>query len=246
MNSVISKLSNYRILTKDRWINTHLPKTKVLTLPVLKQMLNVYPMIYLKPDNSCWGMGIIRVSRVSKGRFFLRHQDYNINRHYCNYAALWGAIKRLQMKRPYIVQQGIYSFTKTNQLFDIRVHLMRLNKKWKVVGMVGRIAPQNDIITNTTRTEYVPVKHALIQYMGYSRQKATDILGYIRQLATLTTINMSKVYPKWNEFGLDMGLDRLGHLWIYEINIYPGASMFQRMNPQVYQRILQLRKISSQ
>jgi hypothetical protein len=245
MNSVTSKLSNYRILKKDRWITTHLPETKVLTLPNLKQMLNAYPTIYLKPDNSCWGMGIIRVSRVSKGRFLLSHQDYNINRHYCSYAALCGAIKRLQMKRPYIVQQGIDSFTKTNQLFDMRVHLMRLNKRWKVVGMVGRIAPKNDIITNTTRSKYVPVKHALFQYLGYSRQEATDILGYIRQLATLTVINMSNVYPKWNEFGLDLGLDQLGRLWIYEINIYPGTLMFQRLNPKVYRRIHQLRKISS-
>lgn len=38
---------------------------------------------------------------------------------------------------------------------------------------------------------------------------------------------ISRVHPKWAEFGVDVGIDPKGRIWIYEVNITPGIKNFR-------------------
>src|SRR6185437_16123230 len=67
--------------------------------------------------------------------------------------SLMTRINKLRWPTPYLIQQGIKSITKTGQPFDIRVHLLRVNKKWIVVGAVGRVAPLGQIVSTGCRGE---------------------------------------------------------------------------------------------
>jgi len=63
-------------------------------------------------------------------------------------------------------------------------------------------------------------------------------------LSTHATETFGHAFPKWKEFGLDIGIDERGKLWIYEINIKPGMLVFQKDRPS-YERIMEMKKLTS-
>lgn len=200
-------------------------------------------MVYVKPDNSCQGKGIIRVSRSDKGIITVISNDYGRKLSTRRFTDLWNMIQKLRMRRPYIIQQGINSLTKKKQLFDFRVHLVRSKKKWRIVGIAGRVASKHLIVTNYYHgVEYKPVKNLLKRDLQYSNQRAKKTVQKIRQVSRRATSRISKSYARWNEFGIDLGIDRKGRIWIYEINISPSALVFQKFNPKLYRKIMENRR----
>lgn len=241
--SVTSKFSNSYLLKKNRLIARNIPETRILTKPSLSQMLQHYRMVYVKPDNSCQGKGIIRVSRSDTGTMIVSSNDYGKTFHANHLDHVWNLIQKVRMKRPYIIQQGIDSLTKRNLLFDFRVHLVRGKKKWGVVGIAGRVASKHLIVTNYyDGVKYKPVMNLLTQDLHYPSHNAKMTVDRIKQISLQTTSTVSRKYPSWREFGIDIGIDRKGRIWIYEINIIPSALVFKAFSYPLYRRILKLRR----
>jgi hypothetical protein len=244
MKQGIQKLMNHSIMSQNPELYPHLPVTKRLTRQSMQQMLNLSPHLYLKPNNSCQGKGIMRIDRLAKQRFQLQTRDNN-KRYTCStQRALYRLIQEHKRKRPYIVQQGIESRTIDGRLYDIRVHLTRVDDKWHVVGMIGRIAPRKGIATNAYSGGIpVNIDHLLRQHLQLSRFEQKRTLSQLANLSLLATHVISEHFPKWAEYGLDIGRDRWGHLWIYEINIHPGLYVF-RFEKELQQRLQYLRTIA--
>lgn len=240
---VTSKIDNATLLLSHESVASHIPRTQSLTQPNLIDMLEAYPIVYIKPNDSAQGKGILRVDVHSNGSYLLRSRDIDDQWIYQNHSDLWNHINQIKHPRSYIVQQGISSVTKQGNPFDIRVHLTRVNRRWIIAGMVGRMAPLDGIVTNyflEGPTTYV--SNLLTGSLELSSHQANGLIHEIKTLSLTTTKIISTTYPKWSEFGLDIGIDAERKLWIYEINITPGASVFQRLNYQSYLRVLKLRK----
>lgn len=240
---VTSKIGNAALLIKHESISSHIPQTQPFTHANLKRMLHTFPVVYIKPNDSAQGKGIFRVDVHPDDSYLLRSRDIDDRWHHKDFDELWNHVNRIKRPRYYIVQQGVSSVTKHGSLFDIRVHMTRVNKKWIIAGMVGRMAPPDGIVTNyflEGPTTYV--SNLLTGYLHLSSTEAERKIQEIKTLSLTTTKIMSSAYPKWSEFGLDIGVDEEQKLWIYEVNITPGASVFQKLNYPSYLRIMQLRK----
>ncbi|TCP69438.1 YheC/YheD family protein [Baia soyae] len=242
--SVISKISNSHLLKKNPLLAKNIPDTQVLTLRSLHEMLDKYKMLYIKPTNSCQGKGIIRIERHRPHRVTLMASD---NGHTftapLHAQKIFRHIQKLRMDRPYLIQQGIDSLTKNHNLFDLRVHLVRWKEKWRIAGIAGRIASEHLIVTNYQHgVEYKPIMNLLKNDLDYLPPKAKKTVEKIHTLSLQAIQIISHTYPKWNEFGIDMGIAQNGRIWIYEVNIHPSIQVFQIFNPNAYQRITKTRR----
>jgi hypothetical protein len=132
------------------------------------------------------------------------------------------------MKRPYLIQQGIPSLTKSKKLFDIRTHLVRVNGEWKLGGIIGRIAHKDPLVTNAySGGKSKKIMPLLTRELGYTEEQAHLMIQQLSDLSFEAVQTISHVYPKWYEYGLDIGIDEQKRPWIYEINIKPGLLVFE-------------------
>ena len=245
MSRITSKLDNRNILSQHPLIAPHLPDTVPLRFSNLQHMLQRYSMLYLKPDNSCQGKGIIRIDRLANNKLKLRTRDDQTTSYHTNILSLWRNILRKKRKRPYLIQQGINSLTKNQRLFDIRVHLFRIHGNWVIGGIIGRIATQNGIATNAySGGQPKEIMALLREDLGLSWEQQKRTIHDLCQLSLIATEWISRIHPKWSEFGLDIGIDRNGHYWLYEINIKPGLYVF-RYEKELLAKLRQMRKKAS-
>ncbi|WP_307254081.1 YheC/YheD family protein [Croceifilum oryzae] len=244
---MISKISNSYLLKKNPLIAKNIPDTQVLTLRSLHKMLGRYRMLYIKPNNSCQGKGIVRIERHRQNRVILMSSDHgNTLTAPLHAQKIFDHIQEFRMDRPYLIQQGIHSLTKNHNLFDLRVHLIRQKWTWKIVGIAGRVASEHLIVTNYNHgVEYKPIRKLLKNDLDYLPPKAKKTVEKIRALSLQAAHTISRAYPKWNEFGIDIGIDRDGHIWIYEVNIHPSIKIFQIFKPDISKRIRKIRCVFS-
>lgn len=240
---VTSKIGNATLLGKHESVTDHIPKTEPLTKENLRNMLQAFPHVYIKPDNSAQGKGILRVDVRFNGSYVLRSRDIDDSWYHDDFDELWNQINHMKHPRYYIAQQGIKSITEQGNPFDLRVHLTRINKKWTLAGMIGRVAPMDGIVTNYfLEGPQTYVTNLLTGDLQLSRDQSEKMIEEIKTLSFTTTQIISNAFPKWSEFGLDIGIDEERKLWIYEVNITPGASVFKKLDYPSYLRIMQLRK----
>jgi hypothetical protein len=203
---ITSKLHNARLLGRLPATAPHLPVTLPMSRESLTAMLEVFPSVYLKPDNSCQGKGVMRVTRLRSGGLTLHTRDRIAAISCPSLSILWNAVQRHKMKRPYLVQEGIESMTLKGQPFDLRVHLMRLDGKWEAAGLVGRIAAPGRVATNAySAGKSIDVRRLFLGELGWPPQEAERVEGRLLTLSLKTVRLISSVAPAWPEFGLDIG-----------------------------------------
>lgn len=242
---VTSKVGNARLLSHNKQISKHIPKTHYLTSMNLVNMLKNTPSIYIKPNDSCRGKGILRVDQIHANEYILRSRDTNQTFIHKNLQDLWINVHQLRRNRRYVIQQGIQSITKSGKHFDIRVHMTRVNGKWVVAGMIGNIARRGGIITTESSGGVSTYVHELLQnHLGFSQLRTQETIEKLKTISLHATKTTSRMYPRWSEFGLDIGIDSRNNIWIFEINITPGALVFQKLDQKTFQRILYLRRLA--
>ncbi len=226
--SVTSKLSNVNILLKNPYTAPHIPVTMKLTSRNLKELLDQFSVVYIKPDNSSQGKGILRVSRHPNGSLLLQTQGEPLKWIFTRHYPLWKKILQLKMKRPYLIQQGIPSLTISKKLFDIRTHFVRVKGEWKLGGMIGRIAHKDPLVTNAySGGKSKKIMPLFMRELGYTEEQAHLMIQQLSDLSFEAIQTVSPIYPKWSEYGLDIGIDEQKKPWIYEINIKPGLLVFE-------------------
>ncbi|MFC4077753.1 YheC/YheD family protein [Salinithrix halophila] len=243
--AVTNKLGNAMLLSGHPFTRAHVPLTRMLNQQQLEIFLACFPLVYLKPLFGCRGKGIWRIDRLSGGEYLLRARKRKRTYRPKSQRELWRVLRSLLGKRTYVIQQGIRSETRSGRPFDIRVHLVRIDGKWREAGIVGKVARRNSIVTNRHSGGIPkPAIHLFRNDLGYSRSQTDQILKDLERISVQATRVISRCHPKWWEFGVDAGVDSRGKVWIYEINITPGGMVFRDADQKVFYRMLRLRRIA--
>lgn len=240
---VISKVGNHALLRQNSQTASRLPETYRFSQETFKDLCRKYSVVYVKPNDSTQGKGIIRVQRLSDGRYLIKDRD---TKGKITVSGLQAAYQRVLAKkmggRLYLVQQGIHSVTKLGRPFDIRAHFLRLNGNWTCLGLIGKQAPSLGVVTNgSSGGRTILVSTLLRTKLGYSQEKYVTTRNQLTQIATEAVKTISRAYPSWREYGVDLAIDRSGKIWIYEVNITPGSTLFRRLSPTIYRQILSQR-----
>lgn len=238
----VGKWTKHKLMSKEQRLSSYLPDTQYLTKSSLNTMLEKYNQIMLKPCFGLQGRGVIQLSSLSDEEFVLHIErsktfinvkeniyDYLKENHFPR--------KRKRKRHRYIVQQCIPLATINNNPFDIRVMVQRKKDslEWVVTGKLAKVAANNFVVTNVAKA-LLPVEDAIEKSM-VNNEKIKNIVAELEEVSLLIAQQLAKSYTNKRVYGIDLGIDTEGKVWIIEANLRPAVSMFKFLNDGSYEKI---------
>jgi YheC/D like ATP-grasp len=236
---IASKLLKTRVLEKTESLRPFLPETRLYSADTLEQMLQRYPTVYVKPDKGGGGGGILRVRKREDDKYEI---CFRTSTKITNRSRLDTRLRScfLAGKR-YLIQQGIDLVTIDHRPFDFRLLLQRPGNEWELTGIVAKAAAPGRIVTNHCKGG-VPVDAISALWVAANGDPDT-IQRWVKELVWLGIGTADALYARFTglrELGIDVGLDRNGRFWIFEVNTRPQFRMFKKIGDRsMYRKIMQ-------
>lgn len=235
-----SKWRKHNVMAADSVLRDALPETRRMSRSNLYALLDRYSSVIVKPTGKWGGEGVLKASRLMAGGYKL-HAERDVKR-YADRDSLYTAVKR-RMKNKCIVQRRIPLAAVNDRPFDLRVMVQRRpgERSWHVTGCIAKVAGRGYIVTNVLRSggKVVRLADAIRQSDMYIRD-IDAITERIDRIALRAARRLHGYYRDIRTIGLDLGLDKHGHVWIIEPNFKPNIGLFRRYRT-MYKRILSYR-----
>lgn len=222
----------HKMLSAHPLTSTFMPETFLPpTLEILKTMLDEYQMVYLKPSGGSLGLGIFRITHhPGKGYYCRFHKgNKNVLHLFRSLEALishYFSSPHSPRFKKYLVQQGIRLIRHNNRPVDFRIHMHKDNKgKWNVVAIGSKAAGFGSVTTHVRTGGSIISTDQLLSKTF--RHHAWEVKKMVVRSAILIAQTLEeKIDGPLGELGLDMGVDRNGRAWLFEINAKPGRHIF--------------------
>lgn len=239
---IASKMLKTRVLQQDPSLRGVIPETRWYTRPNLEEMLERHAVVFVKPDKGGGGAGILRIEKRDAGRFRVcfRTRCREVER-----MRLFSAVEScFSPAKHYLIQQGISLSLYRGSPFDLRILLQRPGRRWIVSGMVAKVAASGRFVTNYCRGGHpLPVETALKAVVREPAERERMIRN-LHHMAERVAEVLNERFPGLRELGIDVGLDRHGHPWIFEVNTRPQFKMFSKIGRRdVFARIMKYHRI---
>ena len=212
-------------MLKPTSVKKIIPKTVIYRgRKTIREMINSFQTIYLKPTNGALGIGIFRIEK-EENQYKVQYSRVQgpITLTFKKFEAMYNYLYPRLALRPYLVQQGLKLLSLNNRPIDFRI-LVQKNSKgiWAVTSMVARIANDQNFVSNlaqggTQTTVYEAIKSAKPEF-GKIITK-----NHFKEIALQIANIMEKNLPgNFAEFGIDLALDEKGKIWLIEVNSKPS------------------------
>ncbi|MEW9670697.1 YheC/YheD family protein [Ammoniphilus sp. 3BR4] len=232
----LNKWQVHEALSNIKEASPYLPSTHMLKgFATVKDAVERFPQVYLKPTNGSLGKGIYRISR-------------NGNRFTCQYSTMSGSVRKefsklsdlyqsiapkVSRRIPYLVQQGLRLVKVNGNPLDFRSLVQRdQTGKWAVTSIVGRIGQDQSIVSNLARGGTImPVAKALQAASPWNGPRPST--KQLKKISTTLSESLeSSMEGHFAELGIDLAVDTHGKVWLLEINAKPSKNDDQVLSEQ--------------
>lgn len=228
----------YRKLVKEPGVNMYLPKTVLFSDDkLLKEMLEEFGYIYLKPDKGSAGAGIFQIRQTKEGIFVRFRDEDNENRliKFTHHIALCRFLQE-KITEPYIIQQGIQLIRFNQQLADFRIHTNKNPEgKWVVTVIACKLSGKGSPTTHVLAGGEVKTLEEIFIDDEERKEHTKKLVRAVILLSESLEIKMDGVIA---EIGFDIGIDEDGKIWMFEANAKPGRSIFKHPQLLNYERVI--------
>lgn len=222
----LNKWEVYGHLKTNEQLARHLPETKRFeSYAILGQMLQKYPVVFVKPIHGSLGKGIYRISRGMTG-FTSQYTTLNgeIHKQFKSLHSLYQYLSKRIRRKYYIVQQGIPILHLDERAIDFRA-LMQKNQRgeWAVTSMVARMGPTHRFVSNVARGgEISSVTHILQRcHIPQTMTVRNKLVTVAKKVCAV----IERIYQgQFGELGVDLALTKNGHIYILEVNSKPSKT----------------------
>ena len=236
-HSVGDKLTVYNKVNKAKKFNQYLIPTSELTnYRVLLNMVESYTKIIVKPLSGHKGAGIFYIEKIGDSYKVSKDEQESI----FSENQLAKFIDSHIKQDTYLVQKFITCKTKLGNVYDFRLHVQKGgNGNWLITSIYPRIGKIGSIASNLGNGGYTCIPDIFLkQEFGdnyYNVQK------YLEQFALSFSNHFESLYQDilFDELGIDVGLDKKGRLWIFEVNWRPGPPVIMNVELDVVRNTLQ-------
>jgi glutathione synthase/RimK-type ligase-like ATP-grasp enzyme len=209
-----TRYSKYAIHRKlrDRFAN-HLPVTVRYSKSRLKNMMERYGGLFIKPESGSVGKGILQLVKLGSGSWKLKGKGKPI---VAGPAKMRSIVHRAVGSRRFLIQQAIRLANYHGRPYDIRVTVQRGGDgNWHVVGMFGKVARKGSAVTNVARGGTVKRTEVLLRN---SFSHPSLIASNIRNLSLSMARHLGGKLNRLADVGLDIGVDETGKVYFIEMN----------------------------
>lgn len=238
--SFFEKWDVYKLLQNDT-VYKYVPESAINpTSKQIREMLEKYNFIYLKPTGGSLGFGIYRLTYHPRRGYFARYRSSgkNILVRYSRFDDLMRMLRRHTKGRMehYVVQQGIRLVELDSCPIDFRFHMTKNGKNKWVVSAIGAKKAGRGSVTTHIRTggQLMTPEQVLSTVFG---SRATAVLQNAKETAVDLAEAIERNHPHTlGELGLDIGIDKSEKIWMFEANSKPGRSIFKHPSLRVQGR----------
>jgi glutathione synthase/RimK-type ligase-like ATP-grasp enzyme len=246
LNRVLrNKWTVYKTMRKDSRFRAHLPNTRFYEGSAdLTEMVQKYPLIYLKPVDGTGGRGILRIEKQRDGRYLIQGRDRSrriIRPQRVPLSALHARLSGWDLKNNrYLVQQGIQLKLPNGRVHDYRMLVQKNGDGvWEVTGCAGRVGPSGSITSNLHGGGKAHTMQSLLRQWIDDEEKVKTVKTNAEELGVQIADFLEKSYGRLCELALDLAIDRKGQIWLLEVNPKPAREVFvQAGERETYRRAI--------
>lgn len=218
-----NRYSKYYIhkLLKDAFA-AHVPQSATYSKASLRKWMRRFSSIYVKPQRSSVGNGVMKLTQLGSGRWRLQLPSGSLTGTASVVAA---RVDRLARRQPYMVQQAIALARYRGKPYDIRVSVQRAGQgAWQVTGIVGKVARKGSHVTNVARGGTVRTCSKLLRGFASPAHVAHEVNTLSLNIASY----LGKRLRRLADVGLDVGVDREGKPYFIELNCRDQRYSFKK------------------
>ncbi len=232
-----SKWKKWLAMKQSSFVSSHLPDTAIYSLGTLKKFLSSFTIVFVKPDHLSLGKNVIRVQR--KENHYTAHKG-KVIKQFSTLDAMEKWLRGIYNNKKTLVQQGIVFAKVEGKPVDMRSVIIKNEKgKWEVTATVARVAGRGLAITNVAAGGHILTIEEYLRKLGYSNKDQQSFFKRFNKLSIDVGNQMSKLYRN-TIYGLDIGMDQAGKLWVIEANTSPDNRFLPKYNSKMYRRTQQL------
>lgn len=221
----------HQILSDDPITGEFVPETYLSpSVQTLQEMLEKHKMVYLKPNKGSLGLGIFRITRHHDKEYYCRfHQGEKNVLH--RFQSLEKLIKHYfgthtNRLSQYLVQQGIRLARFDNRPVDFRVHMHKDGEgNWQVVAIGSKAAGFGCVTTHIRTGGSIVSTDELFHTLFKEDSQIVEANIKNTSIAIAETLE-NQIDGPIGELGMDIGVDRDGYVWLFEVNSKPGRHIF--------------------
>lgn len=239
-----NKWEIHQLLHHDTSIKNHLPETIYKpTNEQIQYLLTKYNQVYIKPINGSLGLGIHQIIYDKRNNhYFCRFRDDSKNR-LRQFSSLTQLLKNQfgeQILESHIAQQGISLLKIDRKAIDFRIHSNKNELgEWKIGVIAAKVAGRGSVTTHLRSGGEIKTIDEIDEILPFTNKNMMAILS---EFAISVSNALDKSFDGLiGEIGLDIGIDKDGHLWLFEANSKPGRSIFK--HPKLKEEDLLTRKL---
>lgn len=222
-----SKWEVYEKLMPEEMIHSYIPETRIFSFENLKDLIETYGMVFIKPIHGSQGKNIIKLYKEG-GKFIFQstqNAQSDIIEKKQSIEEMFQQIKPLLRNRIYIIQQGILLATHQSRSMDFRA-LCHKNQHdlWEVTSLVARISGEEQFVSNVAKGGKTTKPLHALRPLFHNKQ-AKEIILQIKELSIKAASVIScRTEGITGELGIDIGVDHDGRVWLIEINSKPSKN----------------------
>ena len=217
LRQIANKWAKFEVLRQHDGVAKHLPATRIYNSPALRDMLERFHFVVVKPLVGSGGLGVAKIEKRDNGTYDLHHGRTAARG--LSWNALVDRVNRIRRGRTYLVQQGIRMAKINGRNVDYRIKLVRVGSKWQIRAVVARLSGNGLFVTNLCRGgRLMKGTQALKRtFPQYAKGKRDTMIGVARTCTAL----LEKRYPGLAKLGYDFTVDEKGDIWLFEVNTRP-------------------------
>jgi hypothetical protein len=210
-------------LVRNRRVARHLPPTKLLGRESLKAYLERYKVVFVKPVYGSFGNNIMKVTK-NNGSYMVQRE-----RRLERVAPERVAARVFQHTggRPFLIQKGVTLLRINGHPIDFRLLLLKPEDKWLVMGIMGKVATANRIVTNFNHGGRPIGFEQALRSAGWREENIKRTQSEMIRIGRAAAGTFSSRYKYCRRMGIDFALDTEGRIWILEVNTNPFYDLFR-------------------
>ncbi|WP_078381578.1 YheC/YheD family endospore coat-associated protein [Sutcliffiella halmapala] len=223
----LDKWTVYDQLKEAEHLQPYLPETILYSKDVLKDWLDKYPSLFLKPINGSQGKQIFKVCKLGEG-FSLSYSSIQqeVSTTYSTFTELYKRLSSHIKKKRYILQQGLELFDLEGRPVDFRYLCHRgENNRWRVTSSTARASKSGHFVSNIAQGgEMLSVSKVLRTKL--EKEELAHLRQHLKELALEVANEVGMASEGiFGELGIDLAIDQSGRPWIIEVNTKPSKNL---------------------
>lgn len=228
------KWKSMKLFASSTQVKRWIPETFIYSAAKLVQMLEKHPIVYVKPGNGTGGHSVAKIQKVNGGYLIRgRKKSGAVVKHKASskeavtrWFSKWVQSEQIRSGK-FMIQQGLDLELIPGRLMDARLIIQKDGEgKWGVTGKVLRVGGRNSPTTNLLYGDGKALRFQTFMKEHFGIQKAKEIDQECERLALNLMEVVEQRFGSMIEFGLDVGVDVKGNVWLIEANPKPSHDAF--------------------